>query len=116
MERELPAAVLTTHAAVDLNQFRNTQVGKGYQAKHVIRQRLRIEDSAVSVRDLTKKTLDLNKRKSKKKPNEAPSSSFDDHTKRNEKTSTATRLQNYLQCEGLRKFRRELESIDSSTS
>src|SRR3569623_769458 len=29
----------TSVVAVDLNQFRNTEVGKGYQAKHVIRQR-----------------------------------------------------------------------------
>ncbi|KAG7363929.1 hypothetical protein IV203_037131 [Nitzschia inconspicua] len=29
----------TTVTAVDLNQFRNTEVGEGYQAKHVVRQR-----------------------------------------------------------------------------
>jgi len=29
----------TTHAAVDLSQFRNEEVGKGYKAKHVVRQR-----------------------------------------------------------------------------
>lgn len=35
-----PGRVLTqNHAAVDLSQFRNEEVGKGYKAKHVVRQK-----------------------------------------------------------------------------
>ena len=38
-----------THAAVDLNQFRNTVVGAGYQAKHVVRQRTAASSSDLPV-------------------------------------------------------------------
>jgi hypothetical protein len=117
LERTMPAASTTQqqqHAAVDLNQFRNTHVGKGYQAKHVIRQRTGKDDTAVSIRDMTKETSDPSKRKSKKRKYDSPPP-FEEQKKTKTSSSTTTRLQRYLQCEGLRKFRKELESIESST-
>lgn len=118
LDPSIDAATATTHAAVDLSQFRNTQVGKGYQAKHVIRQRSAAPqlDPAVSiVQDRTKKeetstAITSNSKtatKSKKRhAEELPSKELSS-------TKTTRQLQAYLQCEGLRKFRKELESIHS---
>jgi hypothetical protein len=38
-QRQQPSDKKQTYAAVDITQFQNTVVGKGYQAKHVVRQR-----------------------------------------------------------------------------
>jgi hypothetical protein len=101
-EREKPLEGDTAHAAVDLEQFRNRQVGVGYQAKHVVRQRSAPE-STVVIRDMTK-----DKNESKMKKRELCSSS------KKAKTDIApkSRLQIYLGCESLRTFRKELSSIE----
>ena len=78
------------HAAVDLSQFRNEEVGKGYQAKHVIRQAGAGATSKTSgIVDMSKNEKD----ESKPKPKEA--------------TTTET----YLACRGMRNFIREIDKI-----
>ena len=109
LERKDPTTdTASHHAAVDLEQFRNTQVGKGYQAKHVIRQRL-APNPIVSLKGMTQKNSADGKRANTNKRKallEEPS----------KKTLLGTtRLHKYLQCEGLRKFRKELATIEYST-
>jgi hypothetical protein len=101
------------YVAVDLNQFRNQEVGRGYQAKHVIRQKAHyvIEPPSSNSRivDMTTKkdTTDSNSsQRSKKRKN-----ATNDSTTTTKKVS---RLDRYLQCAGMRQFRKELESIVSS--
>lgn len=114
LERKIDATAVdetaSSHAAVDLEQFRNTQVGKGYQAKHVIRQPS-APDRQVTIQDMTQlhqlpKTSG-EATKSRRLDDEKPT--------KDDSASARTRLHRYLQCEGLRKFRTELESIESST-
>lgn len=116
----------TQHVAVDLNQFRNTEVGKGYQAKHVIRQRsahsaadpyaarseLKIMD--MSQPQPTKKGKKTKKKKSRKKEDEKrkrkrDGSNDDDGAVEDGRDA---RLLKYLRCEGIRIFRKELEKME----
>jgi hypothetical protein len=120
LEREAPTIANggDTHAAVDLNQFRNVQVGKGYQAKHVIRQRSGKADTTI-IHDMTttKPAPSTSSSKtSKKGPSKDTTTSHDAQQKQSssKESSNMTRLQKYLQCEGLRNFRKELDSIESS--
>ena len=128
-----PTAGLSAHAAVDLQQFRNTEVGKGYQAKHVVRQRTGMESqNAVKVQDMmttssatssTRRKKEHNKKASKKSKKQKKRSSspspIDQADKRREKSAPEDwkdeLLQKYLNCDGLRQFRRELESIVRSS-
>ena len=82
--------------AVDLNQFRNTEVGKGYQAKHVVRQKT-AADSAANL-----KTRTVNN-----------DFTVVDHSKR-ETENDVIDTEELLKNDGLRAFRKELESILSS--
>lgn len=92
--------------AVDLEQFRNHQVGKGYQAKFVVRQKTGHEEEAAS---------------SKRKSSDEPPSSASKRTQRNDESRSKKKakshsdpLLKYLQCEGLRKFRKEIAKIEDS--
>jgi hypothetical protein len=86
--------------AVDLSQFRNVEIGKGYQAKFVVRQRNAEDD------DVPAKVKDMTKKESKKeRKNKRKRSSKED----GDKSSGKDRLDKYLQCHGLRMFRKELE-------
>lgn len=42
-----------THAAVDISQFHNKEVGSGYQARHVVRQKTGPGSDGIKVRGLT---------------------------------------------------------------
>lgn len=124
---DAPTAV--SHAAVDLQQFRNTEVGKGYQAKHVVRQRTGMDSrDAVKVQDMTtcsasrskskeehsRKSSKKSKKRKKHKHSSSPSPIDQDDRKREKSVPenlNDERLQRYLNCDGLRQFRRELESI-----
>lgn len=88
LERENPKGEAA--AAVDLEQFRNHQVGVGYQAKHVVRQPC--EESS----------------KSKKKVHDTKKGKKSLETNKKEIT-TSDRLSKYLKHEGLRRLRKELE-------
>ena len=75
------------HAAVDLSQFRNEEVGKGYQSKHVIRQSVAPSKTA--------KVVDMSSREHGSKP--PPSETVAKET--------------YLACRGMRDFIREVDKI-----
>jgi hypothetical protein len=76
----------SAHAAVDLSQFRNEEVGKGYQAKHVIRQ-AGTPSKASGIVDMSKKD------ESKPKPKDT------------------IEKETYLACRGMRNFIREVDKI-----
>ena len=97
LQRDDDIQEFKANAAVDLNQFRNTQIGVGYQAKHVVRQRSNPKPTMV-VTDLRS---NLKKRKS-------------DEVHENDNIQLA-RLRHYLNNVGLRNFRRELASIEESS-
>jgi hypothetical protein len=103
-EMELQHAVVSKRlltssaAAVDLNQFRNTEVGQGYQAKHVVRQRTGVVEKADD------KTVEAVQETTTRR---AASSSECDIAK-SKKTVTKEDL---LANKGLRDFRKEIESI-----
>jgi hypothetical protein len=101
LEREQPIERGSSFAAVELEQFRNHQIGVGYQAKHVIRQKS-APNSSIAIHDMTTATTKETESEPKKKQKLQPEQS--------------SRLQHYLQSDGLRKFRKELSSIESSTS
>lgn len=95
----------TSHAAVDLSQFRNEEVGKGYQAKHVVRQKEGKSSTAGGdVVDMSggKFSKDTTKKRS-----------HDDNTKHSKRQATDSddRLDAYLNCKGMRDFRREIDKI-----
>jgi hypothetical protein len=78
-------------AAVRVEQFQNTVVGEGYQAKHVIRQPSKNKEAA--------KIVDMTRGRT-----------FHDDSKKSEFTSRFDKS-NYIQSKGLRDFRREIEKI-----
>ena len=81
--------------AVDLNQFRNTEVGKGYQAKHVVRQRSATTEKV--------KTTTINTKFHVLRRDDVGS-----------KYAISIEIEDLLQNPGLRAFRREIENILSS--
>ena len=97
-------------AAVDLSQFRNEEVGKGYQAKHVVRQK-GAENAATGVLDMSGGTeFSKNEREggsSLKKRNRDDDGEEDGDRKR----PPDTPLQSYLKCKGMRDFVKEIDSI-----
>jgi len=96
--------------AVDLDQFRNTEVGKGYQAKHVIRQKS-AKHEEVKVRDMSKQPEKKKKRKCGDDDKASPPAVSGEDTN----TGLDKTLLKYLQCEGMRIFRKELDKIESSS-
>mmetsp|Transcript_11974 Transcript_11974/g.21591 ORF Transcript_11974/g.21591 Transcript_11974/m.21591 type:complete len:193 (+) Transcript_11974:22-600(+) len=116
-------AKASSHAAVDLAQFRNEEVGKGYQAKHVVRQR-EASSSATGVVDMSGGKF------SEKKDRGAGESSSaarkrnrdgddDDGGGKNKKkdgnkgisTTEDVRLESYLKCKGMRDFMKGIDQI-----
>jgi hypothetical protein len=85
--------------AVNLQQFRNEEVGKGYQAKHVIRQRTAEPSSPLQINDMSKRSNDDKKDSKKKK-------------RKDEKVPVGPpSIAKYLNCPAFRKFRKELENM-----
>lgn len=89
-------------AAVDISQFQNTEVGKGYQAKHVVRQQ-HAERKTVEIIDYSQK----NKKRAREEE------AVDDDQKK-EVDNPKTRLKKYLASPGFVMFRKEIEDILSS--
>lgn len=94
----------TTNAAVDLSQFRNEEVGKGYKAKHVVRQR--DASSSVAIKDMSGGAYGLltNKR------------CQDDVRKKGEKIALDSKsdvpcFESYLRSKGMRDFIKEIDKI-----
>ena len=88
--------------AVDLSQFRNHQIGQGYQAKFVVRQRTGNEEEQGAIQDMTQKSEKRKKSKRKR------SKDNEDNSKTNKESN---RIDKYLKCEGFRRFRKELEKF-----
>lgn len=102
--------------AVDLSQFRNEEIGQGYQAKFVVRQRQADDPAAVPIRDMTGEKEEESKKSSRKKSKrkrEKDEAKADKHRKssNSSKKKEPSRLDRYLQCAGLRAFRKELEQF-----
>lgn len=105
----------TSHAAVDLSQFRNEEVGKGYQAKGVIRQKGAVSSSS--------KVVDMTGGKDRKEKAHKHGSEGDrslskkrrldskDESDDRKKTQEETRLDSYLKSNGMRLFMGEIETI-----
>jgi hypothetical protein len=93
-------------AAVDLKQFRNEEVGKGYQAKHVVRQPSATRDHNFRIEDMTTKTT-----RSSKKGKRKDSSSATKKRDRDQEDQFSSKLAKYLNCESFCKFRQEIEKM-----
>ena len=89
-EKLRAGAKVETHVAVDLKQFQNHQVGVGYQAKHVVRQRLGTTKTQVEVLDMTQSAAD---------------------SKATHRGKVNLKLQEYIKSNGMREFRRQIEEI-----
>jgi hypothetical protein len=87
------------HAAVDLSQFRNDEVGKGYKAKHVVRQR----DATVS----NASVIDMSGGKFSKPDSRTKRHSDGTHQDNEDRN----RREPYLESKGIRDFLREIEKI-----
>lgn len=96
------------HAAVDLSQFRNEEVGKGYKAKHVVRQR----DATVSAAS-TSAVVDMTGGKFSK--TDIRTKRSDDTQKDNNDGRIAEPVEfhhgDFLESKGIRDFIKELHKI-----
>lgn len=106
-------------AAVDLSQFRNEEVGKGYQAKHVVRQREAVLASSDMI-DMSGGVFesshrhDKNEKKSSKKKDKKEKRSEKRKRDRDDKTEAVekdSQLEPYFKCRGLETFLSEIESM-----
>lgn len=91
------------YAAVNIKQFQNTQVGVGYQARGVIRQKTASETQQ-DVRDMS--ASKTQSQVGKKQP----------ETKVVGNSSMRKDLDEYLSCDGIREFRKEIEQLLTSES
>lgn len=106
------------HAAVDISQFQNKEVGSGYQARHVVRQKTGSGTDGVKVRDMTGCALSSDKkgREVKSEPNKRKKSKNESSSSKRKRDIGAshdkhTMADEYLQCKGVRDFRIEIEKI-----
>lgn len=93
LQQQSGSSAKSNHAAVDLQQFRNDEVGKGYQAKHVVRQK--------GVPSKASGIVDMSQRKEE---------SMEKQTARSNAEESITK-ESYLQCRGMRNFIREVDKI-----
>ncbi|KAL9180383.1 hypothetical protein ACHAXT_008353 [Thalassiosira profunda] len=103
-----------SHAAVDLSQFRNEGVGRGYKAKHVVRQR-ESKVAASGVVDMSGGHQFAKKERGGDEPSSNKKRSRDDKDKgdkdHRKNPPANTRLESYLQCKGMRDFVKEMSQI-----
>ena len=93
------------YAAVDIKQFQNTIVGEGYQARGVIRQKTGSEGQSNHVQDFSSKP---------ESSLAAPATKGDATIKRKGSETTRKELDEYLSCDGIREFRKEIEQLLNS--
>lgn len=103
------------HAAVDLSQFRNEEVGKGYQAKHVVRQR-GTSSSVTGVVDMSGGRFSRNERagaesSSATKKRIRDGGGKEDKNDRKRQPTEDIRLGSYLKCKGMREFMKDIDKI-----
>ena len=118
-ESSTGAAAIVT--AVDLNQFRNTEVGKGYQAKHVVRQNTAStnNDTAAAAAAAAAAQVRIDAETmvpaSTKKRRLAAAAVRMERRADNDTATTVvavvTKKEELLRNDGLRLFRREIENI-----
>mmetsp|Transcript_17655 Transcript_17655/g.41195 ORF Transcript_17655/g.41195 Transcript_17655/m.41195 type:complete len:147 (-) Transcript_17655:1544-1984(-) len=94
-------------AAVDLSQFRNEEVGKGYQAKHVVRQAV-AASSNDAVIDMTGNQKEAKK---SKKRNKRVNEQVADAEGSRKHSRPDPRLGTYLGNKHMRDFVREVDKI-----
>ena len=138
-----------TYAAVDLRQFQNTEVGKGYQARHVVRQKIVSgagdeESSQLKILNMSQRKHGGNMGENSVEDVDAPrksgagkrggDQSYEsgkerrDGRKRTKEQNSRSKCgsgscnkrrpviaEHYLECKGIRDFRREIEKILSSS-
>ncbi|KAL3792974.1 hypothetical protein HJC23_010987 [Cyclotella cryptica] len=116
-----------SHTAVDLSQFRNEEVGKGYQAKHVVRQREAIAETsgvvdmsggAFSSRNKSDQSLrrsshEKGDKSLKRSSHEKKSAKRKHDDDRDINAKRDSRLESYLKCKGLKAFLGEIDKIIS---
>ena len=136
------ARIISKSAAVDISQFQNFEVGKGYKAKHVVRQPGMLQPAASATQagatrpsaavatssnnksqqgagskttrddnDDSDDDDDKRKKKKHKKKKKSKRSSSKEEEPSSSTTSSSSLLESYLQCHGLREFRKEIEKI-----
>lgn len=92
------------YTAVDIKQFQNIQVGAGYQARGVIRQKTGGGD-AQKVQDMTAASSESERKRSRQ-----------ECTKSGTIGSKRKTVDEYLKCDGIREFRKEIEQLLLSAS
>ena len=95
-------------AAVDLSQFRNEEVGKGYQAKGVVRQRGGATNNASRVVDMSGGSFSKQNDSLSKKKKRIHEENEEEAGSRKKQPDP---LQSYLQCQGMRDFVKEVDKI-----
>jgi hypothetical protein len=101
------------YGTVNLEQFQNKEVGHGYQARGVIRQRTGLPSSNLNIVDMTMSK----KNPQQEKDDTSASSSKEKRRKRKSKRKRSGKeiptdpTEQFLRCTGLRDFRKELEKI-----
>jgi ribosomal protein S2 len=119
LERSAAEPDKAVFAAVDLDQFRNTQVGKGYQAKHVVRQRTREQNKMEIINAALPTTLTKSKTQEQKDYMDLERHSSENPANRRKKDDNKyakEKLSMYLKSEGLRTFRLQLGEIELEAS
>lgn len=110
----------TSVVAVDLSQFRNTVVGKGYQAKHVIRQTTgpsgNNEPLAWPVKDMTRASTTVDPYNRQDATTTPPKRRTGKRSSQHKDTDSAAvkyqKLDKYLRCEAFRRFYKELHELE----
>ena len=97
--------------AVDLSQFRNEEVGRGYQAKHVVRQRETAVSSSVGMVDMSGGAFERSEKKSKSEKKKETKRKRDRDSDKGTKKKKDSKLDSYLQSRGLETFLGEIESL-----
>ena len=98
-------------AAVEITQFQNTEVGAGYQARGVVRQKTAGAAQNTPVRDWTGKTQGSTNPVA---GGDSTEPKLPKEIKR--KKNKRKRLEEYISCDGIREFRKEIEQLLASAS
>lgn len=105
-------------AAVDISQFQNHEIGKGYQAKHVVRQQMADKPTAMDIKDMTGGGSKSDSKKIKsskvKQQNGEKKRKHREEERAKEADNPRTRLKKYLSSAAFVSFRKEIEAILSS--
>ena len=111
------------YGTVNLEQFQNKEVGHGYQARGVIRQRTGLPSSNLNIVDMSKKNPQQEKEEdggnnsvtsassSKEKRRKRKSKRKRSDSEKTRKEIPTDPTEQFLRCKALRDFRKELEKI-----